>query len=136
VSDALFERLYQAEWERKNALQGDSSLPLGILALLGSGLVVILKEYDGDGGLLDVLFWGGFTCASVAYAVAIYMFVRSFYGYVYQHLPFPSELQRYREGLREHHREAGTHYLADREFEEFPGAEPRDRGGSEHGAQR
>jgi hypothetical protein len=119
VADALFERLYQAEWDRKNALQGDTSLPLGILALLGSGLVVILKEYDGDGGLLDVLFWGGFTCASLAYSVAIYMLVRSFYGYVYQHLPFSSALQRYRDGLREHHREAGTPYLAEREFEQY-----------------
>jgi hypothetical protein len=119
VPDALFERLYQAEWDRKNALQGDTSLPLGILALLGSGLVVILKEYDAGGEMLDILFWGGFTCASLAYSVAIYMFVRSFYGYVYRHLPFPSELQRYRDGLREHHRAAGTHYLAEREFEAF-----------------
>jgi hypothetical protein len=81
--------------------------------------VVLVKEYEGAGDWLDIVFWGGFICASMAYAVGIYMFVRSFYGYVYQHLPFPSELQRYRDGLRDHHRGAGTPYLADREFEAF-----------------
>lgn len=119
MPDALFERLYQAEWERRNAIQGDTSLPLGILALLGSGLVVLLKEYDGDGGLLDGLFWGGFTAAAVAFAVAIYMFVRSFHGYAYRRLPFPSELKEYLDGARAHHRAAGTPLLADRAFEDF-----------------
>jgi len=119
VPNALFEKLYQAELDRRNALQGETSLPLGILALLGSGLIVLLKEYESDGGVLDALFWGAFACASLSYVLAIYMLVRSFYGYVYRHLPFPSELRRYRDRLREHHRATGTPYLADREFEEF-----------------
>lgn len=119
MPDALFERLYQAEWERRNAIQGDTSLPLGILALLGSGLIVLLKEYDGNGGLLEGLFWGGFTAAAAAFTVAIYMFVRSFHGYAYRRLPFPSELKEYPDGVRAHHRAAETPLLAERAFDEF-----------------
>lgn len=119
MPDALFERLYQAEWDRRNAIQGDTSLPLGILALLGSGLVVLVKEYDGDGTWLDGLFWGGFAAAAAAFTVASYTFVRSFHGYAYLRLPFPSELKEYLDGLRAHHRAVGTPLLADRAFEDF-----------------
>lgn len=115
----LFEKLYDAEWAHKSAVQGDTSLPLGIVALIGSGIVVLLKDYDARGGIPDRIFWGALTAACVAYAVAICMLVRSFHGHVYRHLPFPSELKAYHDGLRAHYEALGTPLLADREFESF-----------------
>src|ERR1700741_3602714 len=117
MPDALFEKLYQAEWDRRNAIQGDTSLPLGILALLGSGLVVLLKDYKGGGGALDTLFWGGFAASAVGLTVAIGLLVKSFHGYVYLQLPFPSQLKAYLDGVRLHHRAAGTPLLGERAFE-------------------
>lgn len=70
-------------------------------------------------GVDDRIFWGALTAACVAYAVAIYMLVRSFHGHVYRHLPFPSELKEYHDGLRAHYEALGTPLLADREFESF-----------------
>jgi hypothetical protein len=119
VLDNLFEKLYDAEWARKEAIQGDTTLPLGVLALLGSGLVVLLKEYDLRGGLLDVVFWLGFGIGSLAYVAAVYLIVRSFYGFIYLHLSFPSALKKYWDDLRAHHSAKGTPLLADREFEEY-----------------
>jgi len=119
VGGNLFEKLYDAEWAHKNSVQGDTSVPLGIVALIGSGIVVLLKDYDARGGVDDRIFWGALTAACVAYAVAIYMLVRSFHGHVYRHLPFPSELKEYHDGLRAHYQALGTPLLADREFEAF-----------------
>lgn len=119
MPEALFEKLYQAEWDRRDAIQGDTSVPLGILALLGSGLVVLVKEYEEGGGAVDVLFWAGFGISVASFLIAIYMLVRSFHGYTYYRLPFPSELKEYRDGARVHHRAAGTPLLADRAFDDF-----------------
>ena len=117
--DNLFEKLYDAEWARKDAIQGDTTLPLGVLALFGSGLVVLLKEYDSGYGLLDLLFWLGFAVASMAYVTAIYTLVRSFYGHNYWHMSFPSSLKKCWDGLRAHYSAQGAPLVADREFEEY-----------------
>ena len=119
VADDLFHQLYHAEWQRRAAIQGDTALPLGVLALLGSGLIVLLKEYNAGGGILDVLFWIGFAVGSAAYVIGIYLLVRSFHGYEYLHLSFPSELKQHWDGLRAHHSALGTPLLADREFETY-----------------
>jgi len=87
MADSLFERLYETEWQRRSELLGAANLPLGILALLGSALVVILKEYESGGTFLDAVFWCLFAISCSAFGVAAYMLVRSFYGYVYEQIP-------------------------------------------------
>ncbi|HEX6750592.1 MAG TPA: hypothetical protein VF092_25100 [Longimicrobium sp.] len=78
-----------------------------------------MKEYNDGGGILDLLFWVGFAAASLGLVLGIYMLVRSFYGYVYSHLTFPSELKQYWDGLRAHYSAVGTPLVADREFEAY-----------------
>jgi hypothetical protein len=119
VPDTLFHKLYSQELERRAAIQGDTNVPLGVLALLGSGMIVLLREYRTGSAVLDAVFWSGFATGCAAYAVAIYLVVRSFHPYTYRHLSFPSELKRYHNGLRAHYTALGTPLLAEREFEEY-----------------
>jgi hypothetical protein len=49
--------------------------------------------------------------------LTVYMLIRSFYGYVYQRIPFPSQFLAYHEGLKAHYGALGTPGLADQEFD-------------------
>jgi len=119
VAENLFEKLYDAEWRRRNDLIGAASVPLGVLALLGSAVFFLLKEYAAGGGLLDVLFWTGLIFAALVYSAAVYFLVRSYHGYRYQQIPYPSELRSYRQALEHRFAAEGTPLLAGQRFEEF-----------------
>jgi hypothetical protein len=95
-------------------------LPVGILALIGSGMVVLVREYLPGGRLLDAVFWIALAAATVSCAFSLYYYVvRSFHGHVYRHLPFPSELKRYHADLLAHYEALGRPLVADLEFPNY-----------------
>jgi len=112
----LYAKLYDAEWARTDQLQNAVGTPLGILVLLGGALLVLVQQFKSDQLVLEYTFWPLYALACGAFSVAAYMAVRSYYGYRYSHIPFPSTLVRYYQGLREHHARAGTPGLAETEF--------------------
>jgi hypothetical protein len=117
MSGGLYEKLYETEWQRREHLQAALSIPLGILVLLGSGLLVLVRQFDTRDAVLKLVFWPTFVLACAAFATATYMVVRSFYGYVYSRIPLPSELYRHHEALKAHYEALGKPSLADQEFE-------------------
>lgn len=112
----LYARLYDAEWERTDQLQNAVGTPMGILVLLGGALLVLAQQFKSDQPALEYTFWPLYVLACSAYLIAAYMAVRSYHGYEYRRIPFPSTLVRYYQGLREHHTRAGTPGLAETEF--------------------
>jgi hypothetical protein len=86
---------YEAEWERRDHLQAAASVPLGVLTLLGSAMVFLVQKFDATGTWMAVTFWLAWGIAGAAYAIAVYMLVRSYFGYMYRRLPLPSQLRTY-----------------------------------------
>lgn len=119
MPENLFEKLYDAEWNRRNELLGATSLPAGVLALLGTGLVAMLREYPAGGGFLDYVFWLLFGASCAGFTIATCMLVRSLSFGRYEQLPFASKLSAYREELQQRYTALGTPLLADRRFEAF-----------------
>jgi hypothetical protein len=119
VPENLFEKLYDAEWNRRNELLGATSLPAGVLALLGTGLAVLVREYPSGGGYLDYAFWPLFGSSCAAFVVATYMLVRSLFVGRYEQIPFSSQLDAYRAELQQRYNAVGSPLLADRQFEAF-----------------
>jgi hypothetical protein len=111
---------YELEWQRRDQLQSASGVPIGILTLLGSALVYLLKEFETPTLLLSGFFWTMALLATLAYGIAVYMSVRSYYGYLYQRIPLPSQLQAHQAELLAYHRKSGGREGdAQRDFEDF-----------------
>ncbi len=117
MDQQFYAALYEAEWQRRDQLQSSLSTPLGILVLVGTALTVLLQQFKSNSHILNVVFWPLFVGACAALAVAAYMVVRSFHGYVYSRIPLPSQIRDYHEGLRAHYVAAGYPGLADKEFQ-------------------
>jgi hypothetical protein len=91
---------YEAEWQRRDQLQAAASMPLAVLTVLGSALVILIRQYHATSVLASLLFWGALLLAGFSYVAATWMLVRSFYGYVYRRLPLASSLRTYQQDLR------------------------------------
>jgi hypothetical protein len=117
MEEQLYAKLYDAEWGRTDQLQNAVGTPMGILVLLGGALLVIAQQFKSDWALVQYTFWPLFLIACTSFSVAVYMAVRSYYGYVYSRIPFPSHLVTYYQGLRQHYAALGKPGLADSEFD-------------------
>jgi hypothetical protein len=93
---------YDAEWQRRDQLQAAASIPLAVLTVLGSAIVYLLQAFDSESAWLVAAFWISVTVAGAAYGVAVYMLVRSYFGYMYRRIPLPSQLVAYESAIREY----------------------------------
>lgn len=114
---AFYQQLYEAEFQRRDHLQSAVGTPLSVLVLVGTGLVLLAQKFRTDERLLQVVFWSSYTAALVAFVVTVYMLIRSFHGYVYRRIPYPSQILAYHEELKAHHTAAGKPGLAEEEFD-------------------
>lgn len=113
----FYQQLYETEWQRRDHVQSAVSTPLSVVVLVGTALAVLAQEFEARHPFLATTFWAAFTVAAVTFGIAVYMLVRSFYGYLYQRIPLPSQLLAYHEGLQAHYTALGTPGLADQEFD-------------------
>lgn len=113
----FYQQLYEVEFQRRDHLQSAVGTPLSVLVLAGTGLVLLAQKFRADDRLLRVVFWSSYAVAVAAFVVTVYMLIRSFHGYVYERIPFPSQIRDYHEGLKAHHAARGTPGLAEEEFD-------------------
>jgi hypothetical protein len=119
MKHAFYQQLYEAEFQRRDHLQSAVGTPFSVLVLVGTGLVLLAQKFRTADTLLQTLFWVSYATAVVAFAVTVYMLIRSFHGYVYERIPFPSQILDYHEGLKAHHTAAGKPGLAEEEFDVY-----------------
>jgi hypothetical protein len=114
---AFYQQQYETEWQLRDHLQTALSTPLSILVLVGTALVLLAQKFSAHNPLVQTVFWASFAIAATCFLATVYLVVRSFHGYVYQRIPFPSQLLGYHEALKRHHEAHGTPGLADEEFD-------------------
>jgi tellurite resistance protein TehA-like permease len=104
VSDDLYDDLYKdlddAEWVRRDQLQSAVAVPVGLLSLLGGGIVLYIQKYEGPASLSTVFFWCCIAVGAACYAVAAVQLVRSYHGYTYERIPWPSQIRDHHQRLR------------------------------------
>jgi hypothetical protein len=114
---AFYQHLYEVELQSREHLQSAVSTPLSVLVLVGTALVLLAQKFESDRLALHVVFWTSFAVTVAAFLRTVYMLVRSFHGYVYHRIPFPSQLLAYHEGLTTHFGARGLPGLAEEEFD-------------------
>jgi hypothetical protein len=119
VEPELYEKLYDAEWARRDGIQSAASVPIGVLTLIGGAMSVLVKNIDGAAPILERMFWIALAAAAVAFARASYFLVRCFVGPEYERIPLPSALRAYHRGLQAHYRALGRPIQAREDFESF-----------------
>ena len=87
MKHAFYQQLYEAEFQRRDHLQSAVGTPFSVLVLVGTGLVLLAQKFRTPDTLLQTLFWVSYATAVVAFAVTVYMLIRSFHGYVYERFP-------------------------------------------------
>jgi hypothetical protein len=108
MEKSLYESLYEAEWLRRDQLQAAVGTPVGVLTLLGGALVIVAERFETSSPVLAAWFWTSFGIACAAFLLSVYMLVRSFYGWLYERIPLPSQLREYERGLIEYHKATGS----------------------------
>jgi hypothetical protein len=116
VNEDFPKSLYEAEWVRRDQLQGAVGTPLGLLTLLGSAILFLYKEAPSFTGATKWFFAIALGFALLAFGCAVYSLVRSYHGYMYQRIPHASKLMAYRRGLQAHYASIGELSKADPEF--------------------
>jgi hypothetical protein len=115
----FYQQLYEVEFQRRDHLQSAVGTPLSVLVLVGTGLVLLAQKFRTDDRLLQFVFWMSYAVAAVAFVVTVHKLIRSFHGYVYRRIPYPSQILAYYQELKAHYQAAGTPGLADEEFDVY-----------------
>ena len=114
----LYKNLYDAEWTRRDQLQSAVGTPLTAITLLGSALVVLSGNWNTAALVWPLVFRAALLGAGATFAIAVYKLVRSYHNYVYERIPFSSQLHTYESDLRQYYAAtAGNPDLAGVEFE-------------------
>lgn len=117
---AFAKELYEAEWARRDQLQSAVSTPLGVLTLLGTGIAYCYVGFQPKWPAATVLFVIAEITAGVFFSFAAYCLVRSYVGYVYRRIPFPSEIFQFYSDLKIFHVVSGSSdTVCDSEYSDF-----------------
>ena len=116
----LFRQLYEDELRFREHLRTATSLPVGLMALLGGALAYLARGVRVQN---DFVSWGFLTALAAAvyyFLRTAYFLIRGYHGYTYQRIPSPAQLKRYRDELREYYVSIGEPpERAASEFAEF-----------------
>lgn len=98
----LYEKLYFHEIEVRERLGSRLQTPLAIIVSLIGVLAYLFKNFAQDHVALNApIFIGLLVLSTVTLGVAIYFFVRSWYGHTYAFLPSADATEQYRQLLQE-----------------------------------
>jgi hypothetical protein len=93
----LYEKIYFHEIEVREKLTGRLQLPLAILVgELGLIGYMLNNKAEVSFSYYVCTFWSFYILSCVSVLVAIYFFIRSWYGYEYSFIPSPSAMDGYR----------------------------------------
>jgi hypothetical protein len=115
----LYKELYAEEAQRREQLQTSAGTPISIVTVLGGGLLLMGKTFESSHPVLYVPFWMAFGIAAGCLAGAVYCIVRSVNGYVYQRIPYATQLARHQMNLRDLGASTGKLESAQLAFEEY-----------------
>jgi len=119
MSLQLYRELYAEESQRREQLQTSTGTPISIVTVLGGGLVLMGKVFENSNPLLYIPFWIALGLAIGCLAGAVYCIVRSVNGYVYQRIPFATQLATHQNNLRDFGASTGKPESAQTAFEEY-----------------
>lgn len=93
----LYEKLYFHEIEVREKLGGRLQTPMAIIVSLIGVLTYLLQNFDKEhNGTSVTAFLFLFVLSSVTLVIAVYFFVRSWYGNTYAFLPSAEATEQYR----------------------------------------
>jgi hypothetical protein len=97
----LYEKLYFHEIEVREALGGRLQTPMAIIVSLIGVVAYLLQGFDKEhSGFAATAFLCLLALSSIALLVAIYFFVRSWFGSTYAFLPSAEATEQYRQLLQ------------------------------------
>lgn len=97
----LYEKLYFHEIEVREKLGGRLQTPMAIIVSLVGVLTYLIQNFDKDNGTAAMLWFSSlFVISIVTLAIAVYFFVRSWYGNTYAFLPSAEATEEYRKLLQ------------------------------------
>lgn len=97
----LYEKLYFHEIDVREKLSGRLQTPMAIIVSLVGVLTYLLQNFDkGHNGNSVLAFLSLFLLSSVILVIAIYFFIRSWYGNTYAFLPSAEATEQYRQLLQ------------------------------------
>ena len=97
----LYEKLYFHEIEVRERLGSRLQTPLAIIVSLIGVLAYLFQNFAQDHIALNVfMFLGLLGLSTVALLVAVYFFIRSWYGHTYAFLPSADATEQYRKLLQ------------------------------------
>lgn len=99
----LYEKLYFHEIDIREKFNARLQLPLAILVAIISFLGFLLQNANKTelSGFFLFLFWSGYVLSCIATTLAIYFFIKSWYGYTYQFIPSANSTEEYHTELIE-----------------------------------
>lgn len=115
----IYREQYQFEWEHRNYLMSSTNLSIAVIAIIGGGLVTVGRVYDFSGSTGSYVVGGLLSLSLTSLVFATFFVFRAMRGYLYQRVPLPSNLERWRTELTEWHSEFGL--TSDVEAEFFDG---------------
>jgi len=116
----LQKEFYFFEWTRKAAIESASSLPVGILTVLGSGAVYLVRTFTYDTSAACVAFIALVAASGVALVAATFLLARSLRGDWYKQLPMYQRLRLYHDELVKYHQALGNPISnADDDYEDY-----------------
>jgi hypothetical protein len=119
MSLQLYKELYTEESQRREQLQSSAGTPISIVTILGGGLLLMGKAFENSHPAVYVPFWIAFAAARCCLAAVVFCIVRSLHGYVYDRIPYASELMIHQANLQGLHASAGKPEYAQTAFEGY-----------------
>lgn len=97
----VYEKLYFHEIEVREKLGGRLQTPMAIIVSLIGVLAFLIQNFDKEyGSGFAIAFVVSLIASSLALIVAVYFFVRSWYGNTYAFLPSAEDTEEYRQLLQ------------------------------------
>lgn len=114
-----YRELYQEELDRRDAIQSATSIPIGLLTVLGSILATILVGNPPLAAAMGWLFLTAYACACYFFFKATYYVARSLHGRIYKLAPSADLLLGHETALLAWHKQYGSTEEAASEFRAY-----------------
>lgn len=93
---------YDFELERKEKLTAALALPVGVLAVLGSGGIAMVRSFTYRDPTLNALFLGFLFAGLGAFSLCLWFLAHSYIAQKYVYLPLLAELKRFEDEMMEY----------------------------------
>lgn len=115
----LAKELHFRELDRRDELSRAPTLRIGVLTVLGGVYSYLFDSFEFSGSMASWIFIGCAATSAIFALLSIIWIIRSYMGYWWEYLPYPSQLLDYFSELRRYDAEHGLDdSTPERQFDE------------------